>query len=357
MADQKDVSTETPSNEAPTGPLTDDQAELAFMNSLTTEDADTPSEVDDEEEREEEDDQSTDEPDPADADDEEADDDEDEDTDPNAEEDADDTEDDDEHDADEDAAPVAGDDAEVEITVGEEKLKVPVKDLKRLYGQEAALTQRSQTLAQERKKLEVTASRTTTALQTMTKRAQERWAAYADIDMVQAARELGDEQFQTLRINAKQAHDDAKFYEQELDTEITAQREAHAETFKEAAQEALRVLNDPVEGIEGWNQQLYDEVRQHAVNTGMDPQVVNELVDPSAIKLIHDAMQYRKMKEAATAKKTKAKKKTPKRTRTSKTAPKGEDNSRDAKKAAALSRLRKSGGSDDAAEDAFLASL
>src|SRR5574337_877989 len=45
----------------------------------------------------------------------------------------------------------AGDDVIVKIKVGDKEHEVPVKDLKRLYGQEASLTRKSQEVAAQRK--------------------------------------------------------------------------------------------------------------------------------------------------------------------------------------------------------------
>lgn len=66
--------------------------------------------------------------------------DEDEETDPEETE----TEDEDEDDDVENENPVLSDDAKVEIQVDGETVQASVKDLKRLYGQEAALTRKSQ---------------------------------------------------------------------------------------------------------------------------------------------------------------------------------------------------------------------
>src|SRR6266403_5098092 len=47
-----------------------------------------------------------------------------------------------------------GDDTYVKVKIGDEEHEVPVSQLKRLYGQETALTQRSQEVATQRKSVE-----------------------------------------------------------------------------------------------------------------------------------------------------------------------------------------------------------
>jgi hypothetical protein len=96
---------------------------------------------------------------------------------------------------------------------------------------------------------------------------------------------------------------------------------------------------------------MYNDIRSFAVSSGMDAQVVNEMVDPVAFKILHMAMQYQKGKTAVT--KTKKIDKTPKRiikgtpdevVKSAKADP----------KRAMMKKLQQSGSVDDAA-DAFLA--
>ena len=117
-----------------------------------------------------------------------------------------------------------------------------------------------------------------------------------------------------------------------------------------AAKEAIKVLTDPKTGIPGWNEQLYNDIRRFAVDSGMNEQVVNDMVDPTAFKILHMAMQYQKGKTAVT--KTKKVDKTPKRIIKG-TPDETIKKSKTSQKTDAFKRARDTGHVDDAAE-AFL---
>jgi Flp pilus assembly CpaF family ATPase len=119
--------------------------------------------------------------------------------------------------------------------------------------------------------------------------------------------------------------------------------------LKQQAVECVKVLTDPEKGIKGWNEQTYDELRNFAIDQGLDRGIVNELVDPSAIKLLHAAMMYHKGQKAM--KKTAKVDKTPKKIIKSSSTETNRKMS--GKQSDAMSKLRKSGNTDDAA-DAFL---
>jgi hypothetical protein len=112
------------------------------------------------------------------------------------------------------------------------------------------------------------------------------------------------------------------------------------------AKEAVKVLK---EKIPGWSQATYNSVREYAISQGLPENVVNEMVDPVAIQLIHKAMNHDKAKTIVTKKKVVTPKKVLKTTKTTS----GRDvkvNKADAQ----MKRLKASGTTDDAAE-AFLA--
>ena len=104
----------------------------------------------------------------------------------------------------------------VEIKVADETHQVSVNDLKRLYGQEAAITKKSQAIASQRKEVEAQGLKYASALETLQKRAEERWKPYSDIDFYVASQKMDEKEFQALR-SAKVAHDDYKFIGEEAD--------------------------------------------------------------------------------------------------------------------------------------------
>lgn len=244
----------------------------------------------------------------------------------------------------------ATDNAVVKITVDGEERNVPVKDLKRLYGQEASLTRKSQEVAQARKKAEDEGARYVTAASTLLQKAEERFKPYADIDWAVAQKALTTEEFIALRQESQAAYEDVKFLTADLQSTFDAAMAQRDEQMKEQAKETIRILSDPETGIPNWSPQLYDELRTFAVQAGMDEQLVNAVVDPAAIRLMHDAMMYRRAKETAKVK-TKPKVRAAQRTMKSK----GKSNVTSASKdQEAMKRLKTTGRTEDAVE-AFMA--
>jgi hypothetical protein len=104
-------------------------------------------------------------------------------------------------------APVeASDDALVKLTVDGEEIKIPVKDLKRLYGQEASLTRKSQEVAERRKFAEDEGARYVVATQKLIEKATERFKPYAQIDWAIAAKTLENDEYVALRQEATAAY-------------------------------------------------------------------------------------------------------------------------------------------------------
>ena len=237
------------------------------------------------------------------------------------------------------------DDAEVEIKVDDEVLKVSVKDLKRLYGQEAALTRKSQQVAAKRKEVEVTETKLNASLEKLYTKAKERWEPYSKIDMLVASKQLDADQFAALRAEAQAAYEDFRFISEEANAYVTQAQAQRQEQLKAAAAEAVKVLK---ETIPTWNSSLYDSIREYAVNLGMDAEVVNNLVDPVAIQIIHKARLYDESKKIATKKKVITPKKVVKSTVSTSVKEMKGDN-----KQKIVERLRMSGDPDDAA-DLFL---
>lgn len=208
-----------------------------------------------------------------------------------------DTSDDDGDDSDEsdEGAVEATDDAVVKITVDGEDRTVSVKDLKRLYGQEASLTRKSQEVASARKVAEEEGGRYTVAAQKLLERAQTRFAPYAKLDWLVVQQQLQPEEFAALRTEARSAYEDVQFLESEVNTLFEAAQKDRQATIQEEAKKSVEVLK--VE-IPEWSQQIYDDVRAYAISQKLDEASVNGLLDPYAIKLIYKAMKF----DAATAK-------------------------------------------------------
>ncbi|MEX3935073.1 hypothetical protein AB4Y32_25325 [Paraburkholderia phymatum] len=172
------------------------------------------------------------------------------------------------------------------------------------------------------------------------KKAAQRWEPYAKIDMLVASKQLDADAFAALRAEAQAAYDDYRFITQEVDEFVKTANDQRQQAIKAQAAEAVKVLQDKVPG---WNQKVYDEVRAYAESEGLPKEIVDAITDPTAIRLIHKAMQFDKAKSVVTKKVNKTPKKVIKTTKAVTTNDVKVDKTEKAKK-----RLAQSGSTDDA---------
>lgn len=247
---------------------------------------------------------------------------------------------------------VADDDLEVEFSVDGETKRVSIKDLKRLAGQEAALTRKSQEVAETRKAVEDERTKYAAALDAQVQKARADFEPYTKIDFLVAQQRMDPESFAQLRQDAQAAHANLKFLESEVGSFVEQSRARQEAALKAQALECIKVLQDPEKGIPGWNNALYDEIRSYSIAQGIDADVVNSLVDPAAIRLLHKAMRFDRVQETAKSKVTR-------KVNAPKTLIKaqGRDQASNdtTSRREALAALRRNGGSTDAAADAFMA--
>jgi hypothetical protein len=317
------------------GPLSFDDAVNALQGLEGGEDLPEEDEEGDGDEQEE---TSADEADEEDGEEEDGDDDE---ADPNADDDDDDDNDGDGEDDTDDADGAAG--AEVEVVVDGETHKVSVDSLKRLYGQEAALTRKSQEVSDLRKSAQLSEQKYAAAMGKMVEKAQEAWKPYADIDWLVAPQNMSTEDFTALRSDAKEAYENLQFLTSESDTYMQDRQKeweaTNATQFQEAAAAAHAVLSDPEKGIPGWSKETYDGIRSFAQSEGMPVEAINSVIDPVALKILWKASQFATGKKVATAKTAKAVAKKVVKTKGKGIRPKGTK---------AMSQLAKTGSFDDA---------
>lgn len=241
------------------------------------------------------------------------------------------------------------DDTEVEIKVGEETKKATLRDLKRLYGQEASLTQKSQALAQQRAAADASLTQATTALKTMSERATAAYEPYAKLDWLVLAQRMDTETFQALRQDAAAAEANVKFYETELTGVVAKQQEQAQLAYREAADACRQALEHPDTGIKGFGPAMYEELMQFADKRGVSG--FRQGVRPEAIKILHAAMLWdqQQSKAKVAEQKIAAAPNKPSTTLKPGTTKTGKTNT-------AMQQLRRSGAVEDAA-DAFEASF
>jgi len=214
--------------------------------------------------------------------------------------------DEDEEDEQEEEAVNLDDDTLVEISVDGDVKQASIKDLKRLYGQEASLTRKSQEMASQRKSADEQLQKADASLQAMLNRAQERYKPYSEVDMLVASKNMSAEDFTALRAEAKQAEDDLKFLSEEADQFYGYVKEQQQAAKAEEAKECIKVLQKEVPD---WSNALYNDIRQYAISQGLPEESVNQYADPNVIMLLNKARMFDQTKKVATVKKAKAAKK------------------------------------------------
>lgn len=122
-----------------------------------------------------------------------------------------------------------------------------------------------------------------------------------------------------------------------------------AKARQESARECLKAITTPESKhhIKGWNEALYNDIRAFAADDiGLDKELVNNLTDPGAIKVLHMAMQFaRGSKKVVT---TKVNKTPTKIVKNSASAPAARASSKTVTVKQATAKAIKSGSRDDA---------
>lgn len=242
------------------------------------------------------------------------------------------------------AKPIVEDEeALVKVTVDGEELTVSVKDLKRLYGQEASLTRKSMDLANRRKEAEEIGSYYANGLARLVQMAEEEYAPYANIDFLVAAKDLSSEELKALREEATAKYQKYQFLTQELQGYTQQFNQQRAKLMQEQAAQTIAELTNPETGIPGWGPKLYEEVGNYAVSKGMRPEAFASILDAPSLRVIYEAYRYDRAKQITTKKKAAAPQKVLKSSASPDTGRFGNDKSK-----ASMSRLRQTGSRDDA---------
>jgi hypothetical protein len=209
---------------------------------------------------------------------------------------------------------VDSDETYVKVKVGDEEKEVSVKDLKRLYGQEASLTRKSQEVSEQRRIADEGIAKNVAALNVLHEKAKAKAAPYAALDWLALTKDerISAADLTALRDEAKAAMDDVSFFEKDLGTLMAAIGEKQKVETKAKATECIASLSTPGTAdkpnplhIEGWSDKVYDELRGFARELGANANDVNSMVDPVAFKILHMAMQFKKSSSKVLTVKTK----------------------------------------------------
>src|SRR5262249_36320064 len=143
------------------------------------------------------------------------------------------------------------------VKVGDKELDVPLKDLKRLYGQEAALTQKSQQLATSKTKLEADQNNHLAVTNAFLQQAEKKHEPYLKLDFLALARDqnVSQQQLNDLRAEANARWEEVQFLKQHQGKFIEALQEQTKTRMQEQATESTKQLTDPAHPnyIEGWS--------------------------------------------------------------------------------------------------------
>ena len=248
------------------------------------------------------------------------------------------------------------DDTYVKIKVGDEEHEVSVKDLKRLWGQEASLTRNSQEVAEQRKAVEADRAKNIAAYDKLLQSATARADQYRALPWTQLIKDpdVPAEQLQALQAEAQKALDEETFIKSELDGFMTKVTEEQKAERVKSAQTCIKTLTNPESPlhIKGWNEAVYNDLRAFGTEMGFDKEMVNNLTDPVGFKILHMAMQF---KRGASKVVTKKVNKTPtKIVKNSASSPAARASSKTVTAKQAVNKAVKSGSQEDAI-NAFLA--
>jgi hypothetical protein len=258
---------------------------------------------------------------------------------------------------------VDSDETYVKVKIGDEEKEVSVKDLKRLYGQEASLTRKSQEVADQRRVADEGVAKNVAALNVMLEKAKAKAAPYAAIDWLAVSKNpaISAAEASALRDEAQAAIADVSFFEKDLGGLMTAIADKQKTDSVAQAKVCISSLSTPGTDdkpnalyIEGWNDKVYDDLRSFARELGADANSVNSMVDPVAFKVLHMAMQFKRgSSKVLTVKTNKSPTKIVK-TSSSASTSKAPASTTDRKKA--IANLKRSGSEEDAV-NAFMAGM
>lgn len=243
------------------------------------------------------------------------------------------------------------DDAEVEVVVDGEVRRITVRDLKRLAGQEAALTRKSQEVAARRKAADEREEASAYTLDALIRRAQERIEPYAQIDWLVAAQKLSPDELQALRAEARRHYEDYNFLTEEAVRLHDRAKAGRVEALREAAVAALPEIRERIAQAGGrWSPETYDGIRAYAVAQGFPQDEVDGWVNPAIIQMVYKASRYDVIKAQGPVK-TRAAARSASPVRTTGAPAKAGPGSAAADKA--MSRLKQTGSVEDAAAAIF----
>lgn len=242
------------------------------------------------------------------------------------------------------------DDTYVKIKVDGEEREVKVADLNRLWGQEAALTRKSQEVSTAKTQYDEGTAKNVAAYEVLLQRATERAEEYRKLPWTQLMRDqnIPNEQLTALQEDAKRAFEDEAFLKNSIDGFMQKVQSDQLEARRAAAVECLKALNDTASPnhIKGWSEALYNDVRNFSTEMGVPVEMTNSITNPAVIKILHMAMQFKR--GASKVQTTKVKKTPTKIVKNTASAPPARSSAKTVVKKQAVAKATRTGSEADA---------
>lgn len=238
------------------------------------------------------------------------------------------------------------DDIEVELPFGTETKKFSLKEVR-----EALEARNAPVATPAPVKDSEAVQRASVALERMVSQARERYAPFENVDWLALSRDpdISAQDFAALRDDARRALADVEFLTTELDGVVAQGRQQAQQSAMAERKACIDALMDPKTGIKGFGAPLYDQMMKFAETQGIPE--MRQVASAPALKLLHLAMTAHQGQERADAQVRKV----VKQARVIKPGSAGHSGGSD--RSAAIKALKSSGGSTDAATNAFFADL
>lgn len=229
---------------------------------------------------------------------------------------------------------VEDDESFVKIKVGDQEHEVPVRDLKRVFGRETALTQKEQEVASLRKQTTETLTTVETAFGRMLEQAQARADELAKIDLLDLARTQPRGVIDQLKKDIDEAQATVRFLSEGVQQAQADRQRMVIDEIRAQVPRTVAALSDPTSPhhIEGFGTdrqaEVYGGLIDFAAEMGIPREAAATETNPATLKLLHLAkigQEALKARAEARAKATEAKQqaeakrsrsKAPSRTRT-----------------------------------------
>lgn len=205
--------------------------------------------------------------------------------------------------------------ATVKLKFNGEEIEKPLEEVVNLAQQGLDYTQKTQKLAEERREVETYAQTIKVQEQQFQQQVQVQQALINEIAAVTALdQQLA--QFQAIDWNSLSDHDPVEAqkaffrYNQlqtqrgqmvaELQQKQTYITQTQAQRLQEEAAKGREII---AREIPNWNQETQKAVRDVGKEYGFSDEELSQVIDPRHVKVLHDAMQWRKLQSNPTANK------------------------------------------------------